>query len=155
MGSVGDWAPNWHAVVVHLPVGLLVSALATDLVALARREPGAAGVLATALQTAGAAALLVAYLTGRAAAGEVFAPGLAQGMLHRHWDRALWTVWVVGAATAGRLAVWWTAGAPSRPRLAALALAAAAGVALLTLTADLGGRLVYEHGVGVAAPAGR
>ena len=33
-----------------------------------------------------------------------------------------------------------------------LAVAGLGGFLLLTMTAELGGRLVYEHGVGVAAP---
>lgn len=152
VNGFADWAPNWHAFVVHLPVGLLVTALGVDLVALARRDPSVAAMTACGLQTAGAVALAVAYLTGRSGAPDVFTPGLAQALVTEHWNRALWTLWVVMPVTAGRLAMFWRMGTPTRWAVAGLALAGAIGVGMLALTADLGGRLVYEHGVGVSAP---
>ena len=152
MTGVAAWAPNWHALVVHLPIGLLVSALVVDLVALLRPTPGAPAVVGAGLQTAGAVMLVVAFFTGRAAAPDVYAPGLAQAVVARHWDWGLWTLMVVSLVTTARLALGWRLGAPNRLTLGALVLGGLVGVALLAITADLGGRLVYEHGVGVAAP---
>ena len=169
MTGLTDWAPNAHALVVHLPIGLLVTALAAELVTLPRRRPEPVATVSTALYAAGWLTLAAAYLTGRAAAPEVYTPGLAVPVVDRHWTLALWCLLYFGALTAGRL---WVLGVPGRParaggngetpagavatgrRAAHLAFGAAglAGLLLLAATAELGGRLVYQYGVGVAAP---
>ena len=164
-----DWVPNAHALVVHLPIGLLVTAFAAELVVSLRSRPEPVATVSTALYAAGWLTLAVAYLTGRAAAPEVYTPGMAVPVVDRHGTLALWCLLYFGALTAGRL---WVLGVPCRPprasgtgeapaqagatrrRAAHLAFAAAAlaGLVLLAVTAELGGRLVYQHGVGVAAP---
>ncbi len=168
MTGLVDWAPNAHALIVHLPIGLLVAAFAAELVALLRRRPETVATVSTALYAAGWLTLAAAYLTGRAAAPEVYTPGLAVPVVDRHWTLALWCLLYFGALTAGRL---WVLGVPGRTarvggtgetpagpavtrRAAHLAFGAAglAGLLLLAATAELGGRLVYQYGVGVAAP---
>jgi uncharacterized membrane protein len=152
MSQLVDWAPNPHALIVHLPVGLLVTAIVADLVAMTRRDPRPVVTVSTGLYVAGTVALVVAYLTGRSAAPEVYTPGLAQAIVARHWNWALWCTWYFGLVTAGRLTL--QRRAPKRQRMIAVGLGVAglAGLSLLTNTAELGARLVYEHGVGVAAP---
>ena len=155
MSGLTDWVPNTHALVVHLPIGLLVSAFATELVALLRRRPEPVSTVSTALYAAGSLTLAAAYLTGRAAAPEVYTPGLAVPVVYRHWTWALWCVVYFGGLTAARVGLL-ERGEPRR-RLVHLAFGAAglAGLVLLAATAELGGRLVYEYGVGVAAPLGQ
>ena len=161
MTDLAGWAPNPHALVVHLPIGLLVTAAVADLIATLRRHPSAVVSVSTGLYLAGTVTLLAAYLTGRSAAPEVYTPGMAQALVSRHWDRALWCVWYFGVLTAGRTGLWLAArrrdpAAVDRRSIAlALAVAGVGGLVLLTTTAELGGRLVYQHGVGVAAPVGR
>ena len=70
----------------------------------------------------------------------------------RHWQWALWCVWYFGLLTAGRAGLQLTTDAARRVVTIGLALAGLAGLALLTNTAELGAQLVYQHGVGVAAP---
>jgi uncharacterized membrane protein len=135
MTELVSWAPNPHALIVHLPIGLLVTAVAADLIAMLRRDPSAVVAISTGLYIVGTATLIAAVLTGRSAAPEVYTPGLAQAIVARHWNLALWCVWYFGLLTAGRVGLRLTAGAPRR-----------------TNTAELGARLVYQHGVGVAAP---
>ena len=169
MTGLVDWAPNAHALIVHLPIGLLVTAFAAELVALLRRHPEPVATVSTALYAAGWLTLAAAYLTGRAAAPEVYTPGLAVPVVDRHWTLALWCLLYFAALTAGRL---WVLGIPGRPsraggtgetpagavatgrRAAHLAFGAAglAGLLLLAATAELGGRLVYRYGVGVGTP---
>ena len=155
MTELGSWAPNSHALIVHLPIGLLVTALVADLVAMLRRDPSTVVTVSTGLYLVGTATLVAAYLTGRSAAPEVYTPGLAHAVVARHWDWALRCVWYFGLLTAGRVGLRLAAGAPRRISTVALALAGLAGLMLLTNTAELGGRLVYQHGVGVAAPVAR
>ena len=171
MTELIDWAPNAHALVVHLPIGLLVTAAAADLVALLRSRPEPVATVSTALYLAGSLTLAAAYLTGRGAAPEVYTPGLAVPTVARHWTLALWCLVYFGGLTAARV---WRLGigsptlhrnrigeaadrenaAPRRAARLAFAAAGLAGLVLLAATAELGGRLVYEYGVGVAAPLG-
>ena len=167
MTELTDWAPNAHALVVHLPIGLLVTAAAADAAALLRRRPGPAATVSTALYLAGSLALAAAYLTGRGAAPEVYTPGLAVPVVARHWTWALWCLVYFGGLTAARVWRLGIGGATllptgageaaardnAAPRLA-FAAAGLAGLVVLAITAELGGRLVYEYGVGVAAPLG-
>lgn len=155
MTELASWAPNPHALIVHLPIGLLVTAFVADLVALLRRDPATVVTVASGLYLAGTVTLVAAFLTGRSAAPEVYTPGMAQAIVARHWDWALWCVWYFGLLTAGRIGLRLAGGASRRTSTVALAVAGLAGLVLLTNTAELGGRLVYQHGVGVAAPVAR
>ena len=155
MTELADWAPNPHALIVHLPIGLLVTAVVVDLVAMLRRDPSNVVSVSTGLYLSGTVALVAAYLTGRDAAPEVYTPGMAHAVVASHWDWALRCVWYFGFLTAGRAGIRMVAGAPRRTVRVAFAVAGLAGLALLTTTAELGARLVYEHGVGVAAPVWR
>ena len=152
MTELAGWAPNPHALIVHLPIGLLVTAVVADLVAMLRRDPSTVVRVSTGLYMAGSVTLLAAFLTGRSAAPEVYTPGMAQAIVVRHWDWALWCVWYFGLLTAGRVGLQLAAGVSRRTSTVALAVAGLAGLVLLTNTAELGARLVYQHGVGVAAP---
>ena len=169
MTGLVDWAPNAHALIVHLPIGLLVTAFAAEIVALLRRRPEPVATVSTALYAAGWLTLAAAYLTGRAAAPEVYTPGLAVPVVDRHWTLALWCLLYFGTLTAGRL---WVLGIPGRPRRAGGTGETPAGAgcdrpAGGPLRARRGRgrgpvaagrhrrarrRLVYQYGVGVAAP---
>jgi len=151
MTGLADWAPNAHALVVHLPIGLLVTAVFVDLLAVVRQNRATLGRVSIGLHLTGTAMLIVAYVTGRNAAPEVFTPGLAQAVVAQHWDQALWCVWYFGLATVGRAALEMRHEL-GRNAAVGLAVVGVGGVLLLATTAELGGRLVYEHGVGVAAP---
>ena len=152
MTGFADWAPNPHALIVHLPIGLLVTGMVADLVAIWRRDPAPVVTASTWLYFAGLVTLVAAYLTGRSAAPVVHTPGLAQALVPRHWDWAFWCVWYFGLLTAGRVALLFRAPRPGRVIAVSLGAAGLAGLVLLTNTAELGARLVYQHGVGVAAP---
>ena len=152
MIGLTDWAPNAHALVVHLPIGLLVTAFAAELGALLRRRPEPVSTVATALYAAGWLALAAAYLTGRAAAPEVYTPGLAVPVVDRHWSLALWCVVCFSGLTAARVGLLERGGPRGRMVHLAFGAAGLAGLVLLAVTAELGGRLVYQYGVGVAAP---
>jgi uncharacterized membrane protein len=137
---------------VHLPIGLLVTAIVADLVAMLRRDPSAIVTVSTGLYLVGTVTLVTAYLTGRSAAPEVYTPGMAQSVVVRHWDWALWCVWYFGLVTTSRVGLRLATDMPRRIITVGLAVAGLIGLIVLANTAELGARLVYEHGVGVAAP---
>jgi uncharacterized membrane protein len=151
MTGLADWAPNSHALVVHLPIGLLVTAVVVDLLAVVRQNRGTLGRVSLGLHLTGTAMLIAAYVTGRNAAPEVFTPGLAQAVVTQHWDQALWCVWYFGVASVGRAALQMRREL-GRNTAVVLGVVGVGGVLLLAPTAELGGRLVYQHGVGVTAP---
>ena len=143
--------PNIHPLVVHFPIVLLPLALLLDLVALAthRAELHRVARWTLWLGTVAAAAAVLSGHEGEEVV-ESFLSDEAHAALSRHEDLGFITLGIAGAASLWRLLV--RAPFPTRVRLAYLALAIAS-VATLVMGADLGGHLVYQHGVGVRAGA--
>ena len=149
---MADWTQPLHPLVVHLPIGLLVSAAVVDFVGLAAPARTSLRRAASGLYLAGAITLVAAYCTGRADAATLRIPGSAHALVDEHWTWAWRTTVFYGALAGGRLALLLAAPATERRlRLPAVA-AGVLGLMLLFQTAERGGRLVYEHGVGVVAP---
>jgi uncharacterized membrane protein len=153
MNLVPGWAPNIHPLLVHFPIALLYAAIAVDLVGCAcwcNKPLRQAATLLYALGTGGA---IVAYVTGRAASQTIWLPGMAQAVLRQQWDWALRTVWFFPIVTVGRLVLLRpTRREPAVALVVALALVGLVGIGLLLATGDRGGRLVYQHGVGISRP---
>lgn len=142
-----DWAPNLHPVLVHFPIALLVMAVALDLMAVL--SPQAFTRRATGIYLLGSILLLLTYISGRDAGATVFTPGMAHGLVQEHWDWAMWTTIYFWGLSLGRVLVRARLSSGHRLLRAAFLIAGSCGVALLTMTAERGARLVYEYGVGV------
>ena len=141
-----------HPLLVHFPIGLLAGAALFDLAALAAAPREVARRIATGLYLAGAAALAGAYFTGRGDAALVRIPGPAHALLDEHWTWALRATVCLGALALGRLGLELSGRLAARRYWLPVAAACLAGLLLLFQAAERGGRLVYEHGAGVAAP---
>ncbi len=141
-----------HPLLVHFPIGLIAAAALFDLASLAAGMRRTARRLATGLYLAGAAALLAAYFTGRGDAPLVRIPGAAHALVDDHWTWALRATVFVGVCAVGRLGLELSGRLAARRYWLPVAAAGLAGLLLLFQTAERGGRLVYEYGVGVAAP---
>ncbi len=150
--AVAGGAVRLHAWLVHFPLGLIATAALVDLAVLAAGPHGALRRVATGLYAAGAATLLAAYVTGRDDAAVVRVPGPAHALVGAHWTWALWATSYLGTVSAARLALDLSGWLAVRRRWLPVAAACAAGLLLLLPAAERGGRLVYEYGVGVAAP---
>lgn len=150
--------PNLHPTIVHLPLALLPAAILFDTVALVRPtwtwlERGAA--LLLILAALGAAASVVA--------GEQAEEGLApqtpsaRDLIHEHEELGKKALVATAVLSIARLLL--SIRDRDRPRVTALFLrflllvASAGTLFLMVRTADLGGRLVYRHGVAVERPA--
>ena len=144
-----------HPLLVHLPIGLIVTAAAIDVAALGADPRSTLRRTATGLYLAGALALVAAYFTGRSDAALVRIPGPAHAVVDEHWTWALRTTVYLGVFALGRLGLDLAGRLTGRGHWLPVVAAGLAGVLLLFQTAERGGRLVYEHGVGVAAPRGR
>ena len=142
-----DWAPNVHPLLVHFPVALLIAAALIDIVALLAGRRRSLGHMATILYVLGALGALVSWLSGRAAADSVAASGAASAILTDHADWATITLWFFGVYALLRVGLWklqfrtvlWTP----------MVVLGAVGLVLVFQSASLGGRLVFEQGVGV------
>lgn len=150
-----DWAPNVHPLVVHFPIALLFVGALVDAVALVVREKHPwVRTSAAGLYALGALGAAVAFVTGRDASDGVDLPAQALTTLGDHADWALYLVWFASLYAALRVAVlYWR----REYRLAIhlpVALLGLVGLVLVQQTATRGGRLVYEHGVAVAAASG-
>jgi uncharacterized membrane protein len=143
--------PTVHPVFVHVPIVLLPLALILDLTALVSRRVELHRVARWALWlgTVGAG---VAALTGHEAEEvvEQYLSEPAAATFEWHHDLGFITLGIAATASLWRLVV--RQPFPSRGRFLYVVLAIAS-VATLIVGADLGGRLVYQHGVGVRVGA--
>ncbi len=149
---------NLHPLVVHFPIALLVTALALELAGLLWRSDGLRRV-ALWNQGLGTVGVLAAVITGRLAkAGAKHSPEIFQ-VMSRHEQVGYVVGWLTVAALGWRLA---TTRRRTERRYGPLASRRRAGprdhwigwgvlallCGLLAFGAHLGGRLVYEYGVG-------
>ncbi|MFC2085585.1 DUF2231 domain-containing protein [Bacteroidota bacterium] len=145
-----DWIPNLHPIIVHFPIALITAAVVTDIVVLILRR-GADSTVSW-LYGAGTVGLVAAFLSGRAAADSLLIPVSAQTILTDHADWALITLGLFIVLTVGRLVMTWL----RKPGIGLIRMISViggiVGFGLITVTGDLGGRMVFGHGVGVATP---
>jgi len=149
---IPDWAPNVHPLIIHFPIALFVTAVFVDLVAAIAPRPGWLGSAGTSLYVTAAVAAAVACVTGLQAGATVYLPGMAPPVLNDHRTWGLVTAFYAGIVAAIRVSLP-PATVPGGRRQHALLLAA--GLLTLVLvqqTAERGGRLVYQYGVGVIPP---
>src|SRR5262245_44880959 len=147
-------APNFHPLVIHFPIVLVLTAAVVDLVDVAFERSVWLKAATTTLYVTGALSLIVAFLTGLQAQGTVLVPGMAYPVLgeHRMWAFITMTYCIVVAAL--RLLVLRGADGRSRRRRVALLGIGLVSVVLVQQTAERGARLVYEYGTGIiGAPA--
>jgi len=143
-----SWAPNFHPLVIHFPIALIIVAAFADLVDTLFGRPGWLTSATTTLFVFASAAAIAACLTGQQALDSVLMPGMAHPIVQAHRTWAIATTSYFSVLTLIRVALAFRASLPRRYRVALL-VAALLGVGGLQQTAERGGRLVYEQGVGV------
>jgi uncharacterized membrane protein len=146
---VPSWAPNLHPLVIHFPIALLIVAVMADLVDTAVGRPAWLAPACTALYVLGAIGAGVASVTGQQAADTVLMSGMAHSIVGAHRTWALATTFYFAVLAIVRVALSFKGTPPGRGFRILLLVAAIIGVVGLQQTAERGGRLVYEHGVGV------
>jgi uncharacterized membrane protein len=147
--------PSLHVLIVHFPIALICLAPLFDLACLALRDKIWIDRTASVLYLTGTISAGAAYLSGKRAAKALsdLSPN-AESALADHEGMALVALIALAIATAARLLVSWLARDDRRIsigffRLTAIPMALVA-LALLALTADRGGSLVYSYGLGVS-----
>jgi uncharacterized membrane protein len=146
--------PNWHPLVVHFPIALILSATALLMAArLLRNESWAASAatVGTWNLCLGAAAALIALATGLSAVLDLDVSAAARQAISLHLKWAMFTTLLLVL-----LAVWRGAGSASRSRPSWIFLIVLiAASAALSFTGYRGGKNVFEYGVGVKKNAAR
>jgi uncharacterized membrane protein len=134
-----------HPAIVHAPIVLLPFAIGADIAGYATNDPS---LLSFGQKAIVAAAIggIAAVVTGLIAGEEVNVEGESRDMLMTHRNLN-----VAAAVIASGLAIWRSR--RKRPSAAYLGIGAA-GVGVLGYTAYLGGKLVFDDGVGVAPANG-
>jgi uncharacterized membrane protein len=140
--------------VVHFPIAFLTLAPFLDIGCLVFRDRVWLDRAAATLYVLGTIGAGAAYVTGdRAAAGVGDLGTAAESALADHENFAVLTLFAVAVVTLARMGVFWLARHDRRVtigifRLAAIPIAFA-GLLMLAVTANQGGKLVYTHGLGV------
>ncbi len=146
---IPSWAPNFHPLVIHFPIALVITAAVADLVDVAFDRSPWLRVATTTLYITAAISLIVAYVTGLQAAATVLIPGMAHPVIAEHRQWALVTMgYCIGIAALRLLVLRGDSGRSRKRRLALLGIGLVS-VVLIQQTAERGARLVYEYGTGV------
>lgn len=144
--------PNLHPALVHFPIALLATAVLVETLGLFARSRDWREGASTFLY---ALSLISAYVALRA--GETAADSLGdvgakvQPLIAEHSDWAHWTLWAILVVATGRIALAWWDRERKRVWLRGITLVLGlVALGLVVRTADLGGTLVYRHGLGMA-----
>lgn len=136
-----------HPTIVHFPIALLLTSIIFDIVSVLRPRPTFQE-LALYLLILGVVGAIAAGVSGdRAGEAVAHLPALRPAV-EQHADFATGTIWLFILLLLARLYLLIKGRFVSGLRTAYLVISLIAG-GLLATTSYLGGRLVYEHGVGV------
>ena len=147
-----EWVPNLHPLIVHFPIAILVLAPALDALALALRKRWPHGALvATGLYVVGGLSAVVTYYSGTWAVGTVSVSTVDAAQtfnVHQTWG------WYTMLSAGGYALVRGSVQALSSVEIQwrrhlVLAVLGLAILWPLWKAGENGGRLVYQHGVGV------
>jgi uncharacterized membrane protein len=135
-----------HPAIVHFPIALSLVALLFEVLA---RHPRARVLESSAglLMVLAALGSVAAVLSGQAARDDAVVPAGVGPLLGRHEDIGETAMWVLLAAAAVRLVLAWRGWFKGVVPWAYLALALAAA-GLVSYNGYLGGRMVFDHGLG-------
>jgi uncharacterized membrane protein len=144
-----EWLPNVHPLIIHFPIVLLLFAWGIHLITFIWPRFSLLLDLDYWLYGLGTVAAWVAFLTGRFGSDDLeFAPQTVP-ILNQHADLAQWTALIFTLVFAllmiQKLVPTWQK-VWGRPLIF---IVSTIGLVTLVLTADRGGRLVFEQGVGV------
>ncbi|MFQ6606540.1 MAG: DUF2231 domain-containing protein [Fidelibacterota bacterium] len=146
-----EWLPNVHPLIIHFPIVLIFFAWGIHLLTLIWPRVSLLIDLDYWLYGLGIVAAWVAFLTGRFGANELEIAPQTVPILNQHADLAQWTALiftlVFGLLMIQKLIPLWQK-VWGRPLIF---IVSTIGLVTLVLTADRGGRLVFEQGVGVVA----
>jgi len=146
-----DWAPNVHPMLVHFPIAIFITGWLLDFVRLLLNKEWLHRSV-TILYVLAAIFASITYLTGKQAIDIVSVPMRAELTASHHSDWGMYTLIYFGLYAGVRLFLFWKKLDRKRAVAIMLVCGGLAGAAVITKTADLGGKLVYKYGVGIQKP---
>ncbi len=140
---------TWHPMAVHLPIALILLWPVVDGLGIVLKRPDLSG-LALGLLCAAAVFSLFATATGQFAYDAAAATGVRRRLMDTHADYANLVPWLLLLLAAGRA---WLPGKLGRAGHGLVLVAGLAMAGFIVFVGASGGKLVYEHGVGVKRSA--
>jgi uncharacterized membrane protein len=141
-----DW-PRLHAALNDLPTALLLTAVLFDVLALALKRPGLRQVSFWTL-VAGAIGGAAAVISGLQAEDHIEHGEAVHRVMETHEKLALITLGVFGVLTLWRIVRERRMGSGERALVLLLSLG---GLGVLLVTANYGGRLVFDHAAAISS----
>ena len=155
MPLIPDWAPSLHPLLVHFPIALLLTASAVDLCGVLWPARPTLRETATLFYCAGALMAMAAYFSGLSAAQALAVSPEAGAAVTAHFQWADRTTWFFVFLASLRMAISYIWRPTARWAAVLAFVVSLAGIGMLVVTAERGGRLVFHHGLGVATvPSG-
>ncbi len=148
MGLLPDWAPGIHPLIIHFPIALLALAVGLTVLDLFYSQKWLQNAT-LGLYVLGSVSALAAYFSGRDAADSIGLNLKAEVAIGTHSDWGLYTLMYFGLLTLTYFVVKFILKQNTMTIRVLLAIMAMAGFFILAQTADYGGRLVFEYGLGV------
>jgi len=146
-----EWAPNLHPLIIHFPIALLVSAAIIDSIGMVLKNQEIWRRGAMGLYVGGALGAVLAWWTGTSAADSVFLPTDANALLTEHSDLGHYVLYFFLAYGILRVTMFLLKLDTKALFRTSSYVVGLAGIVLVYVTADHGGQLVYQYGVGVQA----
>jgi len=143
-----EWAPNVHPLIIHFPIALWLVAVFFNLLSLLRPEEWIRHTT-MAMYGMGALSAVVAFFSGKQAMDDVYVPFQGEMAASSHSDWGHYTLYFfIGYALLHGFVYWKKL---DRKKIVAIVMfvLGTMGMGLVANTADMGGKLVYKHGVGV------
>ncbi len=145
-----DWLPNIHPMIVHFPIATVIIVVFFDLFSQIFPKKSWIRQATITLYFIGAVCVLGAFLSGRQAADSVTLTAAANSAVNEHANLGMYSMWFFVLLGFLQVMLHWQR-VKNRWLNLGLLVVAVGGIGLIYETAEHGGKLVYKHGVGVAA----
>lgn len=148
MKFLPEWAPGIHPLIIHFPIAFLSLAVGLTVLTVIYSRDWITNT-SLFLYVLGTLGALISYVSGRLAAEGIGLNLKAEVAIGSHSDWAFFTLIYFGVFTAIFYVVAIILKKESFSIKTILALLALIGFFVLAQTAEYGGRLVFEYGLGV------
>ncbi len=155
MQLLPEWAPNIHPLIIHFPIALISLAVLLDISSLFLKTQTWLRSSVLALYTFAAIGAVSAYFSGREAADSLEIPTRAYTAISQHADWGLYTAIFLALYVIIRLVLRKKTFSLKRNGYFFFLILGVIGFFLVSQTAELGGRLVFEFGLGVSTTSSK
>lgn len=148
MQFLPDWAPNWHPLIIHFPIALILIAFLADFSRALFKKSIWLRNTAVFLYSLGTLFVIIAYITGKIAADSVTFPPEGFSVVGTHADYALYTMIFAIVFLGIRALALYRKWDENKAFSGILVLGGLVAVLLIQETAEHGAMLVYKYSVG-------